>query len=562
MEKERTLLKKPLVIVFICLILGSILFYIGLNSSSIVIMILFFIILYILGSKKEIILFILFIALSLGSNYLYYKINVEGVSNFTVRIKESYYGEYIGIYNGRKISIKGTGLKLSKGKKYLINGYIKTSANKDKGIVGVLEGKYVYGEYEDLITHLYNHREYLYNKMKSVLNEENAALISAVSFGYVDELTLEQKEYMKYYGLVHIISVSGFHMALVYKILNKLLDYRITLLVCIFYSIFTGASAPTLRSLFMIIILKLGESLYKNYEPLSALCLSGIVLCLLKPYNPLDLGFQLSYLATLGIILFNNKLDRIFYRFPKYIREVLTISISPQLLTYPIVGVSIGYFSLNFILSNLILMPFFTIIVVLGNLLLLVSFWDGIFVFTLKICEVIQWILNGIINNLEYISLPLVPIEREIIYYYIICFGSFIFVRNGHKNFKKIPLMCIVPIAISIYSPFVKINIEKNKEIRISNKGQISKYIIENNRIKVKDSIAVSNIKKSNKYVDKIPLGNGESYILLSDNILGIKTPSKEIYCFSLNKKNFNYDIIGLNNNEKLMIINNKVIRF
>lgn len=558
MKNEQILLKKPLVIIFLSILLGSVLYYLGFNVYSLILVGLFISSLYVFGGRKEILLFSFFILMSLGTNHLYYKVQTKDISNFKVRIRESYYNEYLATYKGRKIYIKGSKLKLDKGREYVVNGYFKTEVDKNKGIVGTLEGKYVYGEKEDVVTKLYEYREYLYNRMKSVLNEENAALVSATSFGYVDGLTSEQKDYMKYYGLVHIISVSGFHMALIYKILNKIFDYRITLLICVVYAVFTGASAATLRSLFMIIVLKLGEALYKKYDALSALCFSGIILCLLSPYNALDLGFQLSYLATLGIILFNSKLDRYFYKFPKYLREAMAISISPQILTYPILGVTIGYFSLNVVVSNIILMPFFTLIVILGNLLLLLSVWDKLFIITLKVCEFISVIINGLINLLNHVSIPLIQLEREVMFYYIICFGSFIFVKKGIKAFRKIPLVFLIPVAISIYSPFPKVDIDKNKEIRVSYRGEISKYIVEDNKIKEKD--ALTGINK--RYIDKIPLAKGESYIILSKGLLGIKTPSKEIYCFSINQNNSNYDIIQLNNNERFLVVRNKIIRF
>lgn len=558
MKNEQILLKKPLVIIFLSVLLGSVLYYLGFNVYSLILVGLFISSLYVFGGRKEILLFSFFILMSLGTNHLYYKVQTKDISNFKVRIRESYYNEYLATYKGRKIYVKGSKLKLDKGREYVINGYFKTEVDKNKGIVGTLEGKYVYGEKEDVITKLYEYREYLYNRMKSVLSEENAALVSATSFGYVDGLTSEQKDYMKYYGLIHIISVSGFHMALIYKILNKLFDYRITLLICVVYAVFTGASAATLRSLFMIIILKLGEALYKKYDDLSALCFSGIILCLISPYNALDLGFQLSYLATLGIVLFNNKLDRCFYKFPKYLREAMAISISPQILTYPILGVTIGYFSLNVVISNIILMPFFTLIVILGNLLLLLSVWDKLFIITLKVCEFISVIIDGLINLLNHVSIPLIPLEREVMFYYIICFGSFIFVKKGINAFRKLPIVFFIPVAISIYSPFPKVDIDKNKEIRVSYRGEISKYIVEDNKIKEKD--ALTGINK--RYIDKIPLAKGESYIILSKGLLGIKTPSKEIYCFSINQNNPNYDIIQLNNNERFLVVKNKIIRF
>ena len=60
----------------------------------------------------------------------------------------------------------------------------------------------------------------------------------------------------------------------------------------------------------MIVILNLGNVVKRNYNPLAALSLAGIVLLLMKPYYIYNLGFVLSFLATLGIILFNKNLNK------------------------------------------------------------------------------------------------------------------------------------------------------------------------------------------------------------------------------------------------------------
>lgn len=193
MKNEQILLKKPLVIIFLSVLLGSILYYLGFNVYSLILVGLFISSLYVFGGRKEILLFSFFIVMSLGVNHLYYKVQTEDISNFKVRIRESYYNEYLATYKGRKIYVKGSKLKLDKGREYVINGYFKTEVNKNKGIVGTLEGKYVYGEKEDVITKLYEYREYLYNRMKSVLSEENAALVSATSLDMLKDLLQSKK---------------------------------------------------------------------------------------------------------------------------------------------------------------------------------------------------------------------------------------------------------------------------------------------------------------------------------------------------------------------------------
>jgi ComEC/Rec2-related protein len=554
-RNENIILKNPLVTVFICLILGSILYNSSFSFACIILSIIVFIIIFWFGGKKSTILFFLFFALGISSNYFYYSVQKANNENYLVRVTSQSYGKFTGIYKGRKVIIQGSKLNLTLGSKYLIRGDFTPSKEMDRGIVGTIYGSDYKQEKRDLISYIYNYKEGIYKKIESELGKESSAMISAVSFGYVDGLTLEQKSDMKYWGLIHIISVSGFHMALIYKLLEKLFGYKVALITCAFYTLFTGASSATLRSFLMILILKIGEKIYKEYNPISALSLSGILICLITPYSPLDLGFQLSYLATLGIIIFNTPLNKKLYKFPKYIREAMAISISPQVLTYPIVGVSIGYFSVNSLLTNLVLMPFFSIIVILGNLLLVTYWWNFVFNILVRITGAINEVINFILSFIEVISLPLMNIERELVYYYIICLACYYFIKKGVNEFKYIPAILLIPISIYIYSPITKINISNGKDIRVSYKGDIWKYRITNSKVS-----SINNTQFKNKKI--IPLDSLGDCFYVNNNELSIRTSNRNVYSFSLIKNKEKYDIITFREDETIFILGDKVIRF
>ncbi|MBL4932976.1 ComEC/Rec2 family competence protein [Clostridium paridis] len=555
MQNENIILKNPLVTVFICLILGSIVYNSSFNLSYIILSIITFIIIFWFGGKKSTIIFFLFFLLIISSNHFYYSIPKVNDGRYIVRITNQSYGKFTGIYKGRKVIIQGSKLSFNIGSKYLISGDFTPSKEMDKGIVGIIYGGDYKQEKRDLISFIYDYKEGIYKKIESKLGKESAAMISAVSFGYVDGLTLEQKNDMKYWGLIHIISVSGFHMALIYKLLEKLFGYKVALITCAFYTLFTGASSATLRSFLMILILKIGEKIYKEYNPISSLSLSGILICLITPYSPLDLGFQLSYLATLGIILFNTPLNKKFYKYPKYLREAMAISISPQVLTYPIVGISIGYFSVNSLLTNLVLMPFFSVVVILGNLLLLTYWWNFCFDILVGVTGIINGLINLMLNFMEIISLPLMNIERELVYYYIICLGCYYFIKKGFNEFKYIPIVLLIPLSIYIYSPITKINISNGKDIRVSYKGDIWKYRVTNSKVS-----NISNTQYKNKSI--IPLNSVGDSFYINNNIFNIRTNNKKVYRFSLIKNKEKYDIITLREDETIFILGDKVIRF
>ncbi|MEQ8155777.1 MAG: ComEC/Rec2 family competence protein [Clostridiaceae bacterium] len=551
MREDNLILKNPLVSVLASIIMGSLVYASDFNSGYIIVSLVIFLLISLLGGYKSTACIFLFFILSIGNNFFYYSIPFVPEGNYSVRITGKCFEEYKGIYKGRRILIKENYLKLNVGSRYLIRGEFMPDSDKSQGTAGIIYQEGCSYEFKDMVSYLYKYKEKVYEEIKKYSDKETAAMISAISFGYTDELSSEQKNDMKYWGLIHIVSVSGFHLAMIYKILEKTAGYKAALVVCAFYVVFTGSSSPALRAFIMIIVLKMGEKFFREYNPISALAFSGILICLTTPYSPLDLGFQLSYLATAGIILFNNRLNKYFHALPKYIRESLAISISPQILSLPVAGISIGGISLNSMLTNLILMPFFSLIVILGNLLLITYEWRGLFLVIVRISYMITILINRLLSILKYISLPIVNTEKEIIYFYIICLGCFYFVKEGFEQFKYFPAFITIPLIICIYSPLVKINIEKGRELRVSYRGRINRYNLFNNKI-IENDI----------YRDKIPLNSSGDCMFVRGNNLCIKLHSNDVYCFSMTKSTEKCGIITFKEEEIIFVLGQMIIRF
>ena len=100
-------------------------------------------------------------------------------------------------------------------------------------------------------------------------------------------------------------------MSIVYKALEIIIGYKIALLFSFAYMIFTGGQASTIRAFIMIFILKISSKVYKKYDSLSSISLAAIILLLFRPFYILDIGFMLSFLCVLGIILYNKKIKKV-----------------------------------------------------------------------------------------------------------------------------------------------------------------------------------------------------------------------------------------------------------
>ena len=131
--------------------------------------------------------------------------------------------------------------------------------------------------------------------------------------------------------------------------------------------IFTGGLPSTIRAFIMIFILKIASKVYKKYDSLSSVSLAAIILLIFRPFYILDIGFMLSFLCVLGIIVFNKKMKKMLYKLPSALNESFSLSLSSQIFSIPYAVVALKTFSLGFLFSNFLLLPLYTIVVILGN---------------------------------------------------------------------------------------------------------------------------------------------------------------------------------------------------
>ncbi|ETJ28348.1 ComE operon protein 3, partial [human gut metagenome] len=91
-----------------------------------------------------------------------------------------------------------------------------------------------------------------------------------------------------------------------------------------------------------------GSKIFKrNNNSLSALSLSALILLIFKPYGIMEISFHLSYLATLGIVLLNQKINYKLYKLPEKIRESLSVTLSAQVFIFPYMMIVFKDFSLK-----------------------------------------------------------------------------------------------------------------------------------------------------------------------------------------------------------------------
>ena len=553
----------PLIYIFIIFILSSFIYELYSKNKLLAIFYVcsfFAFLLYFKGKYITLILMLFFIV-SLSNNILFYNYTPNEVEEVRVVEVNTYYGK--GEIKGRIFNLSNVDSNLEVGNKLIVKGEFTENHNKTKGVIGDYKIRWHKVLKSDFIDKLYKRRRHIYEKIENKLGKRKAALITSVSFGYKDELDKDHRELMSSLGISHAISISGLHLVLIYSVLKLLLGGKLSLIVALIYVVFSGASAPAVRAYIMIVILNLGDVVKRNYNPLAALSLSGIVLLLIKPYYIYNLGFVLSFLATLGIILFNKNLNKKLYRFPKFVRNTIAISISAQLLTLPIIILYFNEISLNFIIGNIIIIPFINILVVMGNILIFIVDMTALFNYSMYLSHYIIKYIDIIMYKIEYMAFDLIYFHYTVAYFYIALLTTYYFYKKGFKQFIYYPLIMGIYIMILVYSPFPKIRYYNEGALFISYRGD--KVIIQTKDVIDKEKIMGTTL--SNKLMDEVYEINigaevklkkaGQNYIL--------QTANNEYLLFvNYEKIDDEYDIIDFRKGDikEVTVFNDNIINY
>lgn len=545
--KDVETVKKPIIYISLSLILSSICYglydnylWLAVSTAS-----LFFIYLLRETNISFSILILIFFILGVFININYYNVNLSEDFMSKIRlVQEKSYYKIVEV-KGRKVYLEGEGLNLSLGEEGYIKGDFQEKIDKEKGIVGTVTIKEGVRLDDTLISKLYGVRTEIYLKLEENLGKRKGGLVASLAFGYSDYLDTEDKEELKTLGVIHAVSVSGLHVALIFSILRKFLGKRATLGALCIYVLFTGAPFSSIRALIMIFALNLAPEAKKKYNPLGALALSAALITVIKPYAPFQVGFMLSFLATLGIVLFSKNMDKKLYRLPKFIRRTIVVSISAQVFTAPIIMACFKECSLNFILGNILIIPILNILIVLGNFMLLALPISFIFDFFSYIILKVIKILDRCTEFLSNIEIGSYIVNESMVIIYCSILISIYFVIKGKRKLGILPVVAIFVVGVYIYSPLPRVDYLKKGALLISYRGD-RKIISNTSIVEMADLKKVTLAKEGFREAKKIKIDGGTKIEAKGKNYI-LKLEDKE-YLLTVNKKEKlqeNYDIIN-----------------
>ena len=276
------------------------------------------------------------------------------------------------------------------------------------------------------------------------ISGQEFAVATALTLGYKDELSNQIKHAYSSAGAMHVLAVSGLHVGIIYLIFNGVLSIffpykRVvllkTLLILIIiwaYALLTGFSPSVLRATTMLSFIIIGNSISRNANIYNTLAASAFFLLIIDPFLIMQVGFQLSYLAVIGIVFFQpriyNKLT-VKNKILDYIWSITAVSLAAQLVTFPLGLLYFHQFPTYFLMSNLIVIPAAFVLLILGVLLFLTSFFNPIStILGMIMNEIVEWVnyLVLYIDQLPFSLIEGVSIsikETYIIYTAIVCFA-------------------------------------------------------------------------------------------------------------------------------------------
>lgn len=221
--------------------------------------------------------------------------------------------------------------------------------------------------------------------------EPHASLMNGILFGVDLHTTSDFKEQLKAVGLIHLVVLSGSNITLLSSIISHMtirLGKKISLIasivgVCIFVW-FVGAEPPIIRAACMAVLASTALIFGRQYIVLVGLITSVFFIAIFWPSWLTSISFQLSYAATIGLLLFgkggfqivkNNGDTNLLSQIQQYCKEELRITLSAQVFTIPLIWVYFNQVSLISPIANIAvawciapIMIFGFITVVLGSI--------------------------------------------------------------------------------------------------------------------------------------------------------------------------------------------------
>jgi competence protein ComEC len=292
---------------------------------------------------------------------------------------------------------------------------------------------------------IFDIRKSFEERIEDVFVEPFSSLVLGLLLG-VKSIPQDLMEIFNKVSLSHIIVVSGYNLSIIANFLkgifskfSRKLSFWIPLAGIIFFVVLVGAEPPVVRAAIMAFCVLLAREKGRKADSIFALLFAGLIMVILNPFIlRYDPGFQLSFISTLGILMFSDHLNTFLTRnkINQAISELISSTLAAQFLILPLVLYYFERISLIGPISNFIVLPFVPLVMLFAFLASVFGFITFSLAYYLSLVPTLLMFL--IIRLCEFLaSLPFSSLNFRVSYitlfvYYLIVI--FIYINFGKRK--------------------------------------------------------------------------------------------------------------------------------
>ncbi|MEG0570030.1 MAG: ComEC/Rec2 family competence protein [Oscillospiraceae bacterium] len=327
---------------------------------------------------------------------------------------------------------------------------------------------------------------HLCSEVSSLISPPYDSLINAVLLGQKQELDANVKAHLNSVGLAHLLAISGLHLSIIAVFCLGLfgcffapaLTNIFTLLVIWGFTFLSGFSMSTLRAAIMMSFSLLAPLFSRTYSPVTGLSFAFVFILFFNPFAILNLGFLLSFSATLGLVLYSsrvqtyilqklnvkNKITSPFlYKIIRYLVGIFSCSAIATIFVLPFSVFYCSQISFLAIPINLLVIPLFSVIIPLAIISLLLCFLPFLSVYIGKVIWILCFFIDNVSQAVGSIPFAMLPIGFKILKYWVVATALFFAVmcltKNGKHRVKLVFLTCVISLlACTLFNSFFFLN--------------------------------------------------------------------------------------------------------
>ena len=354
------------------------------------------------------------------------------------------------------------------------------------------------GHGNPLVSWIYSIRDKGLSTLSRVLPMPESALLSGILLGVDNDIPTGIQTAFRVTGTTHIIAISGFNISILAALFSSVF-YRLfgarkgalaTALTLFIYVILCGASPSVVRAAIMGSLGLFASLVGRRQVGINSLAFVAMLMCLFNPYLPWDVSFQLSFLSTLGLILFAEPmvswLKTVFTRFPpthsleslaEKVGEYCFFTFAALIMTFPVMAYHFQSLSWLSLVTNPLILPVQPLVMILGGLsLLLGMIWLPLgqlvaylaWPFVAYTIKLVEWLSNLTGNSSGSLS-----VGMGFICFYYLALGFYCYNRKGVmiKRILQPNLIIVACLAVTVWFWRTGLNLPDQK---------LHVYLIEN----------------------------------------------------------------------------------